>query len=174
MQERGIVVNPGEVNGRLEDRGSIEYPKTKFRYNNTSARITVEQGKGVLILQKTGKDENNRLNIGVVEDFQSHIIREGSEGHPNIPAGYWFLLYDTGDEPLVVKIDYNRSEISVDGLEAIMPNPAFRLVRQNNVLVLLPTLRVSQIKKVNMGGIPEGKSDREQARQTLSGWHGKV
>lgn len=173
MQERGIVVNPGEV-GRLEDKGSIEYPRTDFQYNHTSSVITVEGGKGVLILQKIGRDENNIINVGVVEDFQSHTIGDGSKGPLKIPAGYWSFFYNTGDKPLEVKIGHNRSEVPIDELEIIMPNSAFRLVRQNNAPALLPTLRVSAIKRVNRGGIPEDIPDWEPTRRISSGWHGKV
>lgn len=172
MQERGIVVNPGEV--RLKDRGSIEYPKTDFQYNRTSAEVTVEDGKGVLIFQKTGRGENNKINVGVVEDFQSHTIGDGSKGPLKIPAGYWSFFYNIGNKPLKVTINHNLSEAPIDELEVIMPNSAFRLVRQNNAPALLPTLRVSEIKRVNRGGIPEGIPDWERTREISSGWHGKV
>ena len=175
IQERRIVLNP-EVESskpKLENRDSIEYPRTDFKYNRTSAEITVEKGQGILILQQIGRDEDNRINVGVVEDFQSHIIGDGSKDLLKIPAGYWFVLYNTGEQPLEVKIDHNFPEAPVDGLEVKMPNLAFKLIRQENIPALLPTLRVSEIRRANRGGIPYAYQDRRD-RNIMPGWHGKT
>ena len=135
------------------DRDCIKYPRTEFQYSRTSTRINVLDGKGVLVIQTSGKDENNRVNPDVVAKFQSVIIGENLESFV-VPAGSWHLFYKSiGHRDLVTEIVCS-TESPVEQSERYVPYPAYEVVRQNGELALLPTLRVGEVKSVSSGGIP--------------------
>lgn len=139
----------------------IRYPRPEFQYNNRSAQINVLDGEGVLIIQTSGEDEDNRVNPDVVAKFQCVIVGETSQKSVKVPAGSWHLAYDNvGKKPLITEVVRNLAESPVDQLERYVPFPAFEIVKQNGALALLPTLRVREIKSVDRGGISYPEQDR--------------
>ena len=136
----------------------VRYPRTDFQYNDKSAQISVLGGEGVLVLQTSGKDEDRKVNPDVVAKFQCVVVGETLKNHPKVPAGSWYLFYNTGNTPLVGEKVNNSSDAPVDQLERV-PYPAFEIVRQNDALALLPTLRVREIKSMDSGGMPYAQQD---------------
>lgn len=156
---------------RPKDRDPlVRYPRTNFRYNPVSAQINVLDGEGVLIIQTSGKDGDNRVNPDVVENFQCVIVGETSQKSVKVPAGSWHLAYDNvGKKPLITEVVRSLAESPVNQEERYVPFPAFEIVGQNGALKLLPTLRVREIKSVDSGGIAYAKQDRRYKKNIMPG-----
>lgn len=131
-------------------RVPVEYPRTALKYHSTPEEITLEEGKGVLILQKTGID-------GGVDDFQCHVI-DPSKGRFLIPADYWSSVYNIGDIPLSGKIGHEFVQDPTRELKA--PHLAFKIIQEDGKPALLATQRVVRIYNVNSGGIPDANRVR--------------
>ncbi len=160
-----MVLAEGTRLGQKPEEGKI---KPEFQYNSTSAQIDVLGGEGVLIIQTSGKDEDNKVNPDVVAQFQCVVVGETSRKSVKVPAGSWHLIYNNvGKKPLTTEIVRSFGEPPVDQLERYVPFPAFEIVGQNGALALLPTLRVREIKRVDRGGIPYAQQDKRN-RHILS------
>ena len=157
--------------GQKPEEGKV---KPEFQYNSRSMQVNVLDGEGVLIIQTSGRDENNRVNPDVVANFQCIRMGEASKTSFKVPAGSWHLIYNNniGNRPLITEIVRNSLEFPVDQLERYVPSPAFEVVRQNGMLALLPTLRVRDIKSVDTGGMPYARQYTGDSILPL--WHGKV
>lgn len=156
IKEGESVVNPAlyielpPLKPKLGDRDPSEYPRGKFTYNHTRAKIAVQSGLGVLAWQKEGEDEETgKASRDVVGLFQ--CLKIGKVASPfEIPAGCWYFVANIGSTPLKLEID-SSLQLSPPQLAAIrktMPQIAFTLVKENNTAVLAPTCRVGRVQRV--------------------------
>lgn len=152
-------VNHGDVVTGVE-KGKVagEFIRTgDYSLADINRIIKIEEGQGIVLVQKNATDANGNLIPDMVEEFEAIQVNKGQE--VVVSPGSFYALVNTDRENILVARHSGRSKNSLSNnpnsqILKEMGGFAYRIVAADSHVCLQPNKNYKEVKELKNDGIP--------------------